>query len=165
MGIQMVSDAGQNGDTLVLGLGNSLCRDDGLGGHVVDKLARHALPPGVKIQDGGLPGWGVVTCLEGWSRVILVDIAHMGLEPGAWRRLQMDEVRLETNQGGFSLHSPGLADGLALAQALQVLPQDVLFYFVEPGSTEQGIGLSSAVEAMVPELVENILKELWKDQE
>ena len=161
----MANNAGQNGDTLVLGLGNSLCLDDGLGGRVVDMLARQVLPPGVQIQDGGLPGWGLVTCLEGWSHVILVDAAHMGLEPGAWRRLQMEEVMLETNQGGFSLHSPGLADGLALAQALQLLPEEVIIYFVEPESTEQGMGLSSTVQAMLPELVDNILKELWKDQE
>ena len=161
----MAKDAGQNGNTLVLGLGNSLCLDDGLGGRVVDMLARQVLPPGVQIQDGGLPGWGLVTCLEGWSHVILVDAAHMGLESGAWRRLQMEEVMLETNQGGFSLHSPGLADGLALAQALQLLPEEVIIYFVEPESTEQGMGLSSTVQAMLPELVDNILKELWKDQE
>jgi len=161
----MAKDAGQNGNTLVLGLGNSLCLDDGLGGRVVDMLARQALPPGVEIQDGGLPGWGMATCLEGWSRVILVDAAYMGLEPGAWRRLRMEEVSLETNQGGFSLHSSGLAEGLALAQALQALPEEVIYYFVEPESTEQDMGLSSTIEAVLPELVDNILKELWKDQE
>jgi hydrogenase maturation protease len=161
----MGNDAGQNGDTLVLGLGNSLCCDDGLGGRVVDILARQALPPGVEIRDGGLPGWGVVTCLEGWSRLILVDAAYMGQEPGTWRRLRMEAVSLEAEHGGFSSHSPGLADGLALAQALQALPEEVIFYFVEPESTEHGIGLSSTIEAMLPELVENILTELWKDQE
>jgi hydrogenase maturation protease len=161
----MANEAGQNGDTLVLGLGNSLCRDDGLGGRVVDMLARQALPPGVEIQDGGLPGWGVVDYLDGRSRLILVDAAHMGLEPGAWRRLRIEEVSLQASKGGFSLHSPGLADGLALAQALRALPNEVIFFFIEPECTEQGIGLSSTVEAVLPELVENILKELWKDQE
>jgi hydrogenase maturation protease len=161
----MSTNAGQNGDTLVLGLGNSLCLDDGLGGRVIDMLARQALPQGVEVRDGGLPGWGVVAYLEGRSRVILVDAANMGLEPGAWRRLRMDEVSLETNQGGFSSHGPGLADGLALAQALQALPEEVIFYLVEPESTENGMRVSSAIEAVLPELVENILRELWKDRE
>jgi hydrogenase maturation protease len=161
----MTNAVGQNGDTLVLGLGNPLCCDDGLGGHVVEIISRQALPPGVEIRDGGLPGWGVATYLEGWSRLILVDAAQMGLKPGAWRRLRMEEVSLETSQGSFSLHSPGLADGLALAQALQVLPEEVVFYFVEPESTEHGVGLSSTIEAMLPDLVENILEDLWKDQE
>lgn len=156
----MANNAGQNGGTLVLGLGNPLCLDDGLGGRVVDLLARRALPPGVEIRDGGLPGWGLATDLEGWSRVILVDAAQMGLEPGAWRRLRMQEVSLQVPQGGFSLHSPGLADGLALAQALQALPEELIFYFVEPESIENGIGLSSTIDAILPEVVENILNEL-----
>ncbi len=161
----MANNSRQNGGTLVLGLGNPLCLDDGLGGRVVDLLARQALPHGVEIQDGGLPGWGLVTWLEGWSRLILVDAAKMGLEPGSWRRLGMDEVSLETTRGGFSLHNPGLADGLALAQALQALPEEVVFYFVEPESIDNGLGLTSTVQAVLPELVENILYELWKDQE
>lgn len=161
----MANNSGQSGGTLVLGLGNPLCLDDGLGGRVVELLARQALPQGVEIKDGGLPGWGIVTCLEGWSRVILVDAAKMGLEPGAWRRFRMEEVSLETIRGGFSLHNPGLADGLALAQALQTLPEAVVFYFVEPESTENGLGLTSTIGAVLPELVENILCELWKDQE
>ncbi len=156
----MAKNVGQNGSTLVLGLGNPLCLDDGLGGRVVDLLARRALPPGVEIRDGGLPGWGLATDLEGWSRVILVDAAQMGLEPGAWRRLRMQEVSPQVPQGGFSLHSPGLADGLALAQALQALPEEVIFYFVEPESIENGIGLSSTIDAILPEVVENILNEL-----
>lgn len=161
----MASNAGQNGGTLVLGLGNPLCLDDGLGGRVIDLLARQALPPEAEIRDGGLPGWGLVTCMEGWSRVILVDAAQMGLKPGSWRRFRMGDVSLETIQGGFSLHNPGLADGLALAQAVHALPEEVVFYFVEPESTKNGVGLTSTVQAVLPELVENILCELWKDQE
>jgi hydrogenase maturation protease len=106
-----------------------------------------------------------VNYLEGWSRVILVDAAQMGLAPGSWRRFHIGDISLEATQGALSLHNPGLAEGLALAQALQTLPEEVDIYCVEPESTADGVGLSPAVEAVLPTLVADIIRELWKKQE
>lgn len=146
---------------LVLGLGNPLCRDDGLGGRVIEMLTEKNLPAQVALIDGGTPGWGVANFLQGWSRVILIDAADMGLLPGTWRRFRMEDVSLGVNSGCISLHEPGLAEGLALGQALGMLPQDIILYCVQPEYTEEGIGLTSVVEAVLPELVENILLDLW----
>lgn len=147
--------------TLVLGIGNPLQGDDGLGIWATEMLASCELPPGVTIQAAGTPGLGLATWLEGWPRVILVDAVHMGNSPGMWRRFGSEEIKLIIEDVPLSIHEPGLACGIALAQALDLLPEEILLYGVEPGSLNNGQGLSPAVRRALPELVEDILDELW----
>ena len=159
--MQLKTPRNPDSGTLVFGLGNPLRCDDGLGGRVIEMLAEKRLPDQVELIDGGTPGWGVATFLQGWSRVILIDAAEMGYMPGKWGRFQMDDVFFNVNSGYISLHESGLSEGLALCQALGTLPQGIVLYCVQPERTEEGIGLTSVVEAVLPELVENILLDLW----
>ncbi len=162
----------QRQEVLVLGLGNPLMGDDGVGSKVIELLAAQPLPPQVKIEDAGLPGWGLPTWLEGWDNVILVDAVQMGGQPGSWRRFRPEEVRMELEGEALSLHQPGLACGLALAQALDLLPENLLLYGVEPASvdlngvdhnaSDPGQALSPAVRQCLPELVASILNDLEK---
>ena len=158
--------------TLVLGVGNPLCGDDGVGARVIEMLAQpasisgRALPPGTCVQDAGLPGWGLPSWLEGWQRVFLVDAVDMGLEPGTWRRFCPEEVKYSLqdealSQSEFSsLHQPDLACGLALAQALNLLPQELVIYGVQPADTTPGAPLSPQVNASLPQLVDQILDDI-----
>ena len=152
--------------TLVLGVGNPLCGDDGVGARIVEMLGQPAsasgriLPPGTSVQDAGLPGWGLPSWLEGWSRVFLVDAVDMGLEPGEWRRFCQEEVKYSLEDEAFSLHQPDLACGLALAQALKLLPEELVIYGVQPADTTPGAPLSPQVDASLPQLVEKILDDI-----
>lgn len=148
--------------TVILGVGNLLCGDDGLGVQVAERLAAQRLPPSVRVEEGGTSGLGLAVMLEGYRRAIIVDAIRMGQPPGTWRRFGPEEVRLIANGGLLSLHEPEVANALALAQAVDVLPDEVLFFGVEPADCEWGHGLSPAVEEALPELVENILVEVWK---
>jgi hydrogenase maturation protease len=147
--------------TLVLGVGNPLQGDDGLGIRAVQMLAERDIPPGVTVEDAGTPGLGLAAWLDGWSSVILVDAVHMGETPGNWRRFGLGEIRLIVENSPLSLHEPGLSSGLALAQALDVLPEDILLYGVEPEVLDNGQELSPTIKRALPELVEDILDELW----
>lgn len=152
--------------TLVLGVGNPLCGDDGVGARVIELLGQPAsisgrtLPPGTCLQDAGLPGWGLPSWFEGWSRVFLVDAVDMGLEPGMWRRFCPEEVKYSLADETFSLHQPDLACGLALAQALNLLPEELVIYGVQPADTTPGGPLSPQVNASLPQLVENLINEI-----
>lgn len=149
-------------DMLVLGTGNPLMGDDGVGSQVIELLAERSLPPNVKIEDAGLPGWGLPAWFEGWSNVILVDAVQMGQAPGSWRRFRPEEVRLELETDALSLHQPDLACGLALAQALDLLPENLVLYGVEPAVVNPGEALSPAVRQSLPDLVASILNDLEK---
>jgi hydrogenase maturation protease len=152
-------------DILVLGIGNPLMGDDGAGIRVVEMLARKELPPRVKVEEAGLPGWGLPSWLEGHSKVILVDAVQMGEAPGKWKRFRPEEVRVVMEDGSLSLHQPDLACGLALSQALDLMPQDLILYGIQPAQTSAGVALSPEVHASLADIVKNILIDLEKAKE
>lgn len=146
--------------TLLLGLGNPLRGDDGVGPRLVEELAQRGLPEGVTILDGGTGGLDLLQVLEGWRRVVVVDAADVGREPGQFVRFIADQVRLAESADSFSLHDAGLAEALALADALgQALPEMVIFG-VQPADVGWGEGLSPALEAVLPTLADAVLEEV-----
>ncbi len=145
---------------MILGVGNSLRGDDGVGIRAIEMLAERELPASVELQEAGTPGWGLPSWLEGHSSVILVDAVQMGQAPGTWRRFSPDEVRLIVQDETLSLHQPDLACGLALAQALEMLPDDLWIYGIEPGDTGAGSTLSPQVSSSLPAMVESIINDL-----
>ena len=148
--------------TLILGLGNPLREDDGIGLRVVQDLATRDLPDDVEIMDGGTRGLELVTLLEGRRRVIVVDAAEMGREPGDVKRFSMAEAHLPGTEKQLSVHSAGLGDALLLAEALGVLPQELVIFGIQPASLEWGTTLSPKLERTIPRVVGGILAELAK---
>jgi hydrogenase maturation protease len=147
---------------LVLGLGNPLRGDDGIGPRVIEALNRCGLPEGVTALDAGTGGLDLLHVLEGWKRAIIVDAADVGREPGQFVRFTPDEARFVGSEDATSLHNVGLAEVLALAAALgQPLPELVIFG-VQPEKIDWGEGLSPAVEAALPALVEAVLDQVNK---
>jgi hydrogenase maturation protease len=146
----------------VLGLGSSLRGDDGVGGAVV-KALREAGVNGawVDLVNGGTPGLEIVLLLEGYARAIVVDAADMGLEAGAWRRFTPDEVSLATGTAmRGTLHDAGLFEALALAEALGMLPAELVIFGIQPCTVGWEPGLTSPVEQAVPDLCAAIIEEL-----
>jgi len=149
-------------DILVLGIGNPLMGDDGAGIRLVERLAEADLPPYVRVEEAGLPGWGLPSFFEGQSSVILVDAVLMGAKPGSWRRFTPEEMQIVLEDEALSLHQPDLACGLALSEALEMLPEKLVLYGIEPCDTSPGAELSPEVSACLSEVLESILNELEK---
>lgn len=143
--------------TLILGVGNPLMGDDGAGIEAVRMLAEANLPANITVKDAATPGWALVEWIKDWPAVVIVDAMRMGLEPGEWQSFDAGDVRFTSSEGAVSLHDSDLAGGLALAEALDLLPPQLTFYGIEPESTEHGMRLSPAVSANLPEMVKNIL--------
>ena len=143
--------------TLVIGLGNSLRGDDGVGVRVAQTLAEQVLPPGVEVIDGGMQGLGIVNLMEGRQRVIVVDAADVGRPPGQFVRFTLDEARLLGDDQHLSVHAAGLRDALLLAQALKMLPDEVIIFGVQPANLDWESTLSPQVEAILPDLIEAVL--------
>jgi hydrogenase maturation protease len=156
-----------NGDAavLVLGLGNPLRGDDGIGPRVIEVLNRRGLPEGVTALDAGTGGLDLLQVLEGWERAIIIDAADVGREPGQFARFTSDEARFVGSEDATSLHNAGLAEVLALAEAIgQPLPELVIFG-VQPAKIGWGEGLSPAVEATLPVLVDAVVDEVARLRE
>lgn len=146
--------------TIVLGLGNALRGDDGVGPAVIEWLDRHELPPEVETIDGGTSGLDIVSILMGRERAIVIDAANVGVEPGRWVRFTPDVAQLKENATTLSLHSAGFAEALALGAALNVLPPTIIIYGVQPQRLDWTAQLSEVVQAAVAEVGQAILREL-----
>jgi hydrogenase maturation protease len=149
-------------DTLVVGLGNPLRGDDGIGVRVAQALMEGPLPAGVEVLDGGTQGLGLVSVLEGRRRAIVVDAADVGRAPGEFVRFTPDEVNLLGGDQRLSIHDAGLRDALLLARVLGVLPDQVVILGVQPANLDWDQDLSPAVQAALPRLVAAVLEELDK---
>jgi len=156
----MQSQEGKGPTILVLGIGNLVMNDDGVGVVVVQKLQRgYHLPPEVAVMDGGTLGLDILPHLEGIERLIMVDALETGGAGGTRIRLADAEIplALETK---LSAHQMGLKDLLSVALLMGHAPAKMVLLGVQPVNIEMGNGLTPAVEAQVDILLENILTEL-----
>ncbi len=146
--------------TLVLGVGNLLLSDDGVGIHTIQRLqAAHRLPEEVQVVDGGTCGLDLLQFLEGIERLIIVDAAKMGKPVGTVVRLEGEQVpaylSLKT-----SPHEIGLPELLFAAKLTKIYPAEVIVFGVEPESIETSLEMTPAVAARVDELVELVAAEV-----
>jgi len=144
----------------VIGLGNPLLGDEGIGVQVVEELERLELPAGVTVVDGGTAGLRLIGLMEGYQRVVIVDAADMGRPPGQVVRFTPAEVQFKTVEAPLSLHQIGLGEVLNLAEALGVAPDELVIIGVQPGRVEMGGELSPEVEGAIPHIIRIILDEL-----
>jgi len=162
-------DAWSMGRVLVIGLGNPLLGDEGIGVRVAEELRGLELPSGVDVIDGGTAGLGLISLMEGYQRVIIVDAADMGRPPGSVVRFTPTEVQFRTVEAPLSLHQIGLGGVLALAEALGISPGELVIIGVQPGQVEMGARLSPEVEGAIPQVIGMVLGELvdnpWEEDD
>ncbi len=149
--------------TLILGLGNPLQGDDGVGCYIAEALQQQPLPDEVEVMDGGTPGIGLLNLFEGRQCVIIVDAAEMGMNAGEYRRFEPHEIVLTGSNQRFSLHRTGVVDALALARELNIALPKIVFFGVQPQSVEWRDALCPAVQAAVPHVIEAVLRQVMAD--
>ena len=144
----------------ILGIGNLLFRDEGLGVHVVERLkARYAFPDNVTVLDGGVLGLSLLGVISEADHLIVIDAVKTGGKPGDLHRLQGDEVPRRF-LAKTSLHQVDFAEALTAAQVLDRMPQIVVLG-IEPLDIEGlGLTLTPGVQNRLEALIERVLKEL-----
>ena len=144
---------------LVLGLGNVLLEDDGIGAAAVEMLrATYDAPDGVQVMDGGTLGLSLLPYLQDADAVILVDAVNTDAAPGDVVRLDGDEVRPAVLTR-LSPHQVGVADLLDGARWLEQYPARVVLLGLVPASMQLSVALSHDVARAVPALVRRIVDE------
>lgn len=145
---------------LVLGLGNVLLRDEGIGVHVIRAL-EHS--PGartdVELWDGGTAGFALLDVLAARRRVIVVDAVDTGAAPGTIVRLTAADLAARPAVQ-VSLHELGLADTLLAARRLGIAPTELVIIGIQPEALTWGLELSPTLARRVPELIRRVLAEL-----
>ena len=142
--------------TLVLGLGNLLLSDEGVGVHVARALAERELPPDVSVVEAGTAFLDVLPDIEKADRIVLIDAMEGGGAPGSVDRVPFDQCVHPDMLA--SLH--GFDMSRVLFMAGNERAPEVTVFGVEPARIEWGTELSAAVQRMVPAVEEAILDEI-----
>jgi hydrogenase maturation protease len=148
-------------EVLVVGLGNVLLRDDGLGVRAIEALEHaYVLPAGVRVLDGGTLGLALLGELAAASSVVLIDaVATSDDPPGALVRLTDADVEPAV-RFRLSPHQVGVADLLDALRLIDRMPRSVALLGLTPATIELGTELSPAVAGALPALVALIAAEL-----
>ncbi len=138
---------------LILGLGNVICGDDGLGVAAAERLRRdYELPGGVEVLDGGTLGLSLLAHVTGADDLLLLDAVRADAPPGTLIRLDGDDVGPAVRDR-LSVHQIGVADLLDALTLLDEVPRRLVLLGLVPESLELGIERTPAVEARLDELV------------
>ncbi|MBS44242.1 MAG: peptidase M52 [Nocardioides sp.] len=146
-------------DLLVVGCGNILRGDDAFGPVLVRTMYERGVPDGVRLVDGGTAGMDVAFGMRGAARVVLVDAAATGAEPGTLYRVPASELGPVPPLAGLHSHNFRWDHALALAGWLlgPHAPTDVTVVLCEAGALEPGEPLTPPVAAQV-EVVADLLE-------
>lgn len=145
---------------LVLGVGNLLLKDEGVGVHVVRKLMDMELPPHVEVMDGATGGFDLLDDIEGRDKVVFVDTVKGGHPPGTLYRLMADDIE-NGPKSRLSLHDIDVPDLLKLADILGVERPEIVVIGIEPKDMETAsLELSPEIEAQIPRVIELVMKEI-----
>jgi hydrogenase maturation protease len=150
-------------ETVVLGVGNTILSDDGVGVHAAQMLRDDPrLPAGIAILDGGTLGLELLGYISDASRVLFLDAVNAGAVPGTVTRLTGGD--LLATKSGCSVHQLGVADLIAALTLVSNKIEDIVVLGVQPANTDWGTSLSPAVEAALAPLVDRALTqlELWR---
>jgi hydrogenase maturation protease len=145
---------------VVLGLGNILLRDEGVGVRVIEALVeRYAIPAEVEVVDGGTAGMDLLNTLAGCDHLLICDAVRTGAPPASVVKLAAAEVPAAFLTR-FSPHQLGVADVLATLVLTDEAPGAITLIGVVPVDLELGLELSPEVSAVVGQVVECLATEL-----
>ena len=144
---------------VVLGLGNTLHSDDGVGPQAVERMRSDArVPEDVALIEGGTLGLELLPYVWDCSYLLVLDAVDVGQPPGTLVRISGQE--LQTFPGKGSAHQLGVADLLVALRVLARRQPTVVMLGVQPATTDWGTELSPAVGAVMGSLIEATVAEL-----
>jgi hydrogenase maturation protease len=146
--------------TVVLGVGNTIMSDEGVGVRCIEHLvAAGTLPADVAAIDGGTSTAELLGDLDGVDLLVIVDAVETGGAPGTLIRLEGDRVP-SAFSNKLSPHQHGINDLLAMLQFAGRAPTRVVLHGVQPALIELGMELSPVLDAVLPELAARVLAEV-----
>ena len=149
------------GRVLVVGVGNQLLGDEGVGPCVIDNLSRIRMPPYVDVLDCGSDLLSIVLYLDRPEKIIIVDAIRAGGEPGQTYRFDYEGLIVASDRTR-STHQVGTVDALQLLRltCAALANTEIVVIGAEPKTMELNAGLSKEVKGSIPELIRFVLEEI-----
>ena len=149
-------------DVTILGIGNLLMGDEGVGIHALNTLQEsYTFSPDINFVDGGTIGIDLIPYFEDCKRMIIIDAVDFQKEPGYVGVLQKEEIKYRFNTK-LSLHHAGLSDVLSIIELQEIEAPDMVLIGVQPEKVERGIELSATIQNKLAEILTLIVNKLDK---
>jgi len=140
---------------LIMGVGNYLMGDEGIGVHVIQEMSKNKLPEYIDILDGGTGGFLLLNCFEAYSTVIFVD-ATMDGKPAGTIKLIRPKFASDF-PSALSVHDVGLKDMIEAVYLMEKIPDIHLFTVSIEELNPMTVELNDKVKAIIPKIIDNIL--------
>ena len=144
---------------LVLGVGNMILSDEGVGVHIAQQMMAMDMPPEVQVVEGGTDGFGLVNVITEADRMILIDAVRGGGQPGSIYRFEIEDCPPYPDIFKTSVHQISILEVINLSSLIGTTPRTTIIG-IEPACMEMGMELSPAVEAKVPRVIQMIKEEV-----
>ena len=149
---------------IILGIGNLLLKDEGVGIQLIQLLEKEALPPGVELVDGGTSTLDILPLLKDATKIIVIDAMKAGGEPGSIYRCRPSDL-IPSEDAPMSLHHIDFLQALKMTKLLgEDLEPRTIIFGIEPQEIEWAIGLTPPVAEKIPVLKKLVLEEARKPE-
>ena len=149
-----------NENKLVIGIGNILLKDEGVGVRCIEYLRSRGLDNDIKLVDGATLGFDLLEEINGFEKVVIVDAVDMGKEPGHVASFGAEQILSLPLSEKFSLHEIGLIDVIQVGKKIGYDFGNVRIVGIQPKEVSRGDSLSEIIEEKIPVLAERVLKEI-----
>jgi hydrogenase maturation protease len=144
---------------LILGVGNLLLSDEGIGVHVAQRMMAMDWPPEVQVVEGGTDGFGLVNIIVQADRMILIDAVKGGGRPGSIYRFDLEDCPPYPDLFKTSVHQISILEVINLTGLIGSTPQTTIIG-IEPQCLEVGMELSPLIESKIPKVIHMIQEEV-----
>ena len=148
-----------NSKIVVIGIGNLLLMDEGIGVHTINELEKHDLPESIEIYDGGTGGFKLIDLMHGAARVIFIDAVETGKAPGSVTIFSAEDVHSIYNKKKYSLHDTDLMEIIKMAEMLGNPPM-IEIVGIQPKTINYGTTLSKELAVSMSNIVNSVLKRI-----
>lgn len=148
-----------NSKIVVIGIGNLLLMDEGIGVHTINELEKHDLPESIEIYDGGTGGFKLIDLMHGAARVIFIDAVETGKAPGSVTIFSTEEVCSIYNKKKYSLHDTDLMEIIKMTEMLGNPPM-IEIVGVQPKTISYGTTLSKELAGSMSNIVNTVLRKI-----
>ena len=146
---------------VVIGVGNLLLKDEGIGVHIAHALQKMDISQGIKIIDGGTSP-DLIAYSEAGDKLIIIDAMKGGDRPGTIYRLHPQDLTPEA-RGALSVHELGVEQSLKMMNLIGNAPKEVTIIGIEPKEIDWGTEPSVDLQQKIPQIIKVVLKEIGID--
>ncbi|MCP4669800.1 MAG: HyaD/HybD family hydrogenase maturation endopeptidase [Desulfobacula sp.] len=143
----------------VIGIGNILMQDEGIGVHIIKELEKYSFNPHIALIDGGNMGMDLLPFFDEHDKMIIVDAVDFEKQPGFIDTIENDDI-LTLFTTKMSLHHLGLKDVLSYAKLLDQTPKDLSLIGIQPKKVELDMKLSKTINSKIDTLTHMVLEKL-----